>query len=175
MNKKIISGLTALPLMLASSMALADSGGGTINFSGTIITAPCNIVLTSAEQAVSFPEISNTYLNEGGMSDELPISIKLTGCSDTVSQSVNVTFDTTTPAGTSASQIAAGSTNAAIEILGDDGLPVDMKVAIDKGAVTDGDMSLDFTTRLVIATDAAPGSVTEGTFTATATFELTYA
>lgn len=163
-RKKLISAATIAAMMsavpvFAAPIATTDAGQGTIEFTGSVIDAPCSIVPNDQNIKVNLGQVSLKTLDAADKySSAVPVTINLTGCSfdapanggTTVQYSkVAVTFPgTNTPASGDATkgQIANDAPDAAenvsIQLLkGDAATPVDLT----KLSPTTGDIQLDTT------------------------------
>ncbi|MFZ4835153.1 fimbrial protein [Rouxiella sp. Mn2063] len=75
---------------------LADQGHGKINFTGSIIDAPCSIKPVGDKdgvQTVDLGSISNASLENGGTSAPQQFTISLENCSIKTAKTVKTTFD----------------------------------------------------------------------------------
>ncbi|EHE7040769.1 fimbrial protein [Salmonella enterica subsp. enterica serovar Newport] len=187
--------MSTVPAFAAAGdpIATTDAGQGTIQFTGSVIDAPCSIPPDSQNIQVNLGQVSlKTLSGADKTSSAVPVTINLTGCSfdepasgsTTVQYSkVSVTFpDAHTPEHGDATQgeIANSATNPAenvvIQLLQGDGTsPVDLT----KTSPTDGDIQLDTTSstnklqfyaRMMTITGAAKA----GSVGATVTYKLHY-
>ncbi|ENT3641911.1 fimbrial protein, partial [Salmonella enterica] len=85
-NNKIVLAMATAGMMCCTSAFATDipannAGGGTIEFTGSVIEAPCSIVPESQNIQVKLGQVSNKTLKSDGLtSSPQPIDIKLTGC-----------------------------------------------------------------------------------------------
>jgi len=95
-----IASAVVLTMGVASFGALADAGSGKVTFWGSIIDAPCSIKNGYGDQRIELGQISNTHLDNGGISTPRPFDIELENCSfdkdtttgDLLYNTVKVTF-----------------------------------------------------------------------------------
>ncbi len=76
--KKSLLSLTIIASMASTFVFAAPDG--TVNFTGEIINAPCNIDLENRLQAVDLGSISVANLKSGSSSTERDFALKLTNC-----------------------------------------------------------------------------------------------
>ncbi|WZB76745.1 fimbrial protein [Achromobacter insuavis] len=85
----LATATTAALLGPVAAFAVGEMGQGTINFTGTIIDAPCSIVAADTNMAIDLGQVALRDLKTvGAASAPVPIVIHLAGCS----------FDAVTPA-----------------------------------------------------------------------------
>ncbi|EEB8599917.1 fimbrial protein [Salmonella enterica] len=95
MRNKITLAMAVAGMMVAVPAFAVDipannAGGGTIEFTGSVIEAPCSIVPESQNIQVKLGQVSNKTLKSDGLtSSPQPIDIKLTGCEFDVTASQN--------------------------------------------------------------------------------------
>lgn len=94
-----IASAVVLTMGVASFAAQADQGSGKVTFWGSIIDAPCSIKNGYGDQRIELGQISNTHLDNGGISTPRPFDIELENCSfekdsngDPMYNTVKVTF-----------------------------------------------------------------------------------
>ncbi|EOG2872671.1 fimbrial protein, partial [Salmonella enterica] len=169
-----------------------DAGQGTIEFTGSVIDAPCSIVPESQNIKVSLGQVNLKRLDaESKHSDAVPVTINLTGCSFTEGDAgkpaklskVAVTFPgVRTPSAQAAKNgeivngASDGARNVVIQLLKADGTsPVDLSNATPP---TEGDIQLDATSSTnklqFFAQILATGTATAGNVGATVTYKLHY-
>ncbi|EHM1732034.1 fimbrial protein [Salmonella enterica] len=200
-RKTLLSAATLAAMMstvpaFADTISTTDAGQGTIEFTGSVIDAPCTIVPNDQNIKVYLGQVSLKRLDTADKySDVVPVTINLTGCSfdtptnqsDPVKYSkVAVTFpDAHTPTGGDATkgEIANAASNAAenvvIQLLqGDATTPVDL-TKTNPGASDTGNIQLDptsatsklqFYARMMTISGAAKA----GSVGATVTYKLHY-
>ncbi|EAR0766549.1 fimbrial protein [Salmonella enterica] len=188
-----IVGMMSTVPAFAAPIATTDAGQGTIQFTGSVIDAPCSIVPESQNIKVNLGQVSLKTLDAANKySSAVPVTINLTGCSfeapantsDPVKYSkVAVTFpDAHAPAGGDATkgEIANDAPDAAenvvIQLLQSD---ASTGVDLTKLSPTAGDIQLDTTSatsklqfyaRMMTLTGAAKA----GSVGATVTYKLHY-
>ncbi|EAV1203433.1 long polar fimbrial protein LpfA [Salmonella enterica] len=188
-----IVGMMSTVPAFAAPIATTDAGQGTIQFTGSVIDAPCSIVPESQNIKVNLGQVSLKTLDAANKySSAVPVTINLTGCSfeapantsDPVKYSkVAVTFpDAHAPAGGDATkgEIANDAPDAAenvvIQLLKSD---ASTGVDLTKLSPTTGDIQLDTTSatsklqfyaRMMTLTGAAKA----GSVGATVTYKLHY-
>ncbi|EFO7853568.1 fimbrial protein [Salmonella enterica] len=119
MRNKITLAMAVAGMMygtsaFATAISTTDAGQGTIQFTGSVIDAPCSIPPDSQNIQVNLGQVSlKSLASANSYSSAVPVTINLTGCSfdastppDTVKYSkVAVTFpDARTPKGGDASK-----------------------------------------------------------------------
>lgn len=197
-RKTLLSAATVAAMMstvpaFAAPIATTDAGQGTIEFTGSVIDAPCSIVPSDQNIQVNLGQVSlKTLSGADKTSSAVPVTINLTGCSfdepasgsTTVQYSkVSVTFpDAQTPAGGDATkgEIANSATNPAenvvIQLLKSDATtPVDLT----KLSPTTGDIQLDTTSstnklQFYARMMTISGAAKAGSVGATVTYKLHY-
>ncbi|EKS5646080.1 fimbrial protein, partial [Salmonella enterica] len=169
-------------------ISTTDAGQGTIQFTGSVIDAPCSIPSDSQNIQVDLGQVNLKRLDaENKHSDAVPVTINLTGCSFTEGDAgkpaklskVAVTFPgVQTPSAEAAKkngEIVNGAsdaaTNVVIQLLKADGTsPVDLSNATPP---TEGDIQLDATSSTnklqFFAQILATGTATAGNVGATVT------
>ncbi|EDU9608293.1 fimbrial protein [Salmonella enterica] len=188
-----IVGMMSTVPAFAAPIATTDAGQGTIQFTGSVIDAPCSIVPSDQNIKVNLGQVSLKTLDAANKySSAVPVTINLTGCSfeaptntsDPVKYSkVAVTFpDAHAPAGGDATkgEIANDAPDAAenvvIQLLKSD---ASTGVDLTKLSPTTGDIQLDTTSatsklqfyaRMMTLTGAAKA----GSVGATVTYKLHY-
>jgi type 1 fimbria pilin len=112
MKKNIIASLIpalavfSFPTVAAVNPVIAD--GGKINFTGSVVAAPCAVDNTTDGQTVTLGLVATNHLAaKGDSSPAVPFTIKLTGCDLT---SADIADPDTTASYTSASVIFNGTT-----------------------------------------------------------------
>ncbi|EIR8111970.1 long polar fimbria major subunit LpfA, partial [Salmonella enterica subsp. enterica serovar Kentucky] len=90
--KKVVFALSALAVVSTSAFA-AESGDGTIKFTGEIVDAPCVVSTDSQNQEVVLGQVKkNIFKAIGDKSVSKPFQIKLEDCDITSQTKVNVSF-----------------------------------------------------------------------------------
>lgn len=154
--------------------AATDVGHGAVNFSGSIIDAPCSITADTVNQDVPLGEVAAHALADGGTSTPADFKLKLTQCdTSTITNGMSITF-TGTADTTNADELAFGAgssaSGASIAITGPDGAVIPLGTASNPINLYDGDNTLNFQAYL----HGAGATVTPGTFTSVANFTLAY-
>lgn len=93
LNKTVLAAVMILGSVSATNAA--DSGSGTVTFSGAIVDAPCSIRSDTANQTVDLGQISNSALaanGQTGTSRPQPFTIVLEHCDNTTLRTVQTTF-----------------------------------------------------------------------------------
>lgn len=189
-----VVGMMSTVTAFADPIPTTDAGQGTIQFTGSVIDAPCSIAPESQNIQVNLGQVNLKTLDQKDKtSSTVPFTINLTGCSfeapanqDTAVQysKVAVTFPgTNSPAGgADKGKIANGATDAAenvvIQLLkGDATSPVDLSKLNPTAADADN-IQLDSTSATsklqFYARMMATGTATAGNVGATVTYKLHY-
>ncbi|EFP2796241.1 fimbrial protein [Salmonella enterica] len=197
MRNKIILAMAAAGMMCTTPAFAADAGGGTINFTGSVIEAPCSIVPDSQNIQVNLGQVSAKSLKTTGIaSSAVPVIINLTGCSFDTPESgktdikyskVAVVFPDAQAPETGDGTLTNGeiknmalgtsaASKVAIQLLKSDGsTPVDLT----KTTPTDGDIQLDTTSsgnqlKFFARMISVAGNATAGDVSAKVTYKLKY-
>ncbi|EHJ5407649.1 fimbrial protein [Salmonella enterica] len=201
-RKTLLSAATLAAMMstvpaFATTIPTTDAGHGTIEFTGSVIDAPCSIPQDSQDIKVDLGQVSAKSLATASNASSLvPVTINLTGCSfdaptgqDTAVKysKVAVTFPDAPAPETSDGTLtngeiknmvtdSSGAKKVAIQLLKSDAsTPVDLT----KTSPTDGDIQLDtssainklqFYARMI----SVAGGATPGDVKATITYKLHY-
>ncbi|EAN8328424.1 fimbrial protein [Salmonella enterica] len=188
-----IVGMMSTVPAFAAPIATTDAGQGTIQFTGSVIDAPCSIVPGDQNIKVNLGQVSLKTLDAANKySSAVPVTINLTGCSfeapatgeTTVKYSkVAVTFpDAHAPAGGDATkgEIANDAPDAAenvvIQLLQSD---ASTGVDLTKLNPTTGDIQLDTTSatsklQFYARMMTLAGAAKAGSVGATVTYKLHY-
>ncbi|EDM3689598.1 long polar fimbrial protein LpfA [Salmonella enterica subsp. enterica serovar Infantis] len=188
-----IVGMMSTVPAFAAPIATTDAGQGTIQFTGSVIDAPCSIVPGDQNIKVNLGQVSLKTLDAANKySSAVPVTINLTGCSfeapatgeTTVKYSkVAVTFpDAHAPAGGDATkgEIANDAPDAAenvvIQLLQSD---ASTGVDLTKLSPTIGDIQLDTTSatsklQFYARMMTLAGAAKAGSVGATVTYKLHY-
>lgn len=186
MKKIAKKSLFTKSLLTASLFALfpvsswaAETTGGTVNFTGSVVTSACAIGSGSASIDVQMGQVRTSTLAEPGSDSGTakPFSIVLEGCDTTVSKTAAVTFSGTQDAN-DPTTLAVGSNggagsaqNVAIRLYDEQGTVVKLGEATSAVALRNGDNTLNFSAKYY----SAKGAATAGDASAVATYTLTYA
>ncbi|MFX2611804.1 fimbrial protein [Enterobacter mori] len=168
MAKRYILGLSAASLLVMSSLASATDG--TVNFTGTVINAPCSIATESVDQTIDFGALSSVFLDGDNVSEMKPLTIKLIACDASVT-SASITFAGQSVTGATDELATAGTTGTAIQIT-NAGTPVTFGTPVTLGTITEGDNTLQFGATVKKATGVT--ATTAGDFTAVTNFTMVY-
>lgn len=188
-----VVGMMSTVTAFAESIPTTDAGQGTIQFTGSVIDAPCSIAPESQNIQVNLGQVNlKTLDKKDKTSSTVPFTINLTGCSfeAPAEQSAAVKYSkvavafpgTNSPAGGAGNgQIANGATDAAgnvvIQLLKGDGTsPVNLSkvpaaddtdnIQLDSTSATS---KLQFYARMM-----STGIATAGNVGATVTYKLHY-
>ena len=187
MIKSVIAGAVAMAVVSfgVNAALTTPQGQGRVTFNGTVVAAPCSISQKSADQSIDFGQLSKSYLEAGGVSKPMDLDIELVNCDITAFKkpsavggtakagTVKLAFtgpivaahsdelDTTGGTGTAIVVQAAGKN---VSFDGTEG---------DANTLKDGDNVLHYTA-IVKKSSANNAQVTEGAFSAVATFNLSY-
>ena len=172
--KKVIFALSALAVVSTSVFA-AQSGDGTIKFTGEIVDAPCVVSPDSQNQEVVLGQVKKSvFSNVGDKSTATPFKIKLEDCDISTDTSVDVSFngvgDADNPKMVSVSTEPGAATGVGIGIYDNKNTLVDMNTGKSTNTLQAGQTVLYYTASYV-ATKAA---VTTGYGNAEVDFNLTY-
>ncbi|HGU9825296.1 TPA: fimbrial protein [Enterobacter cancerogenus] len=200
MKKNILVSLIPALMMAGTAPAFADSvtvDGGKINFTGSVVAAPCAVDATSDGQTVVMGQVpANRLAGKGDASSAVPFTIKLTGCdlqgASTSAEagnaakaisytSASITFngatagDSTTLAISSAAS-GAGDTTSAAQNVGLQILQNNTPVTVDGSTATTaqkiyaGANEIPFSAAYVATADG----VVAGSANSTVNFQVTY-
>ncbi|EAA8949840.1 fimbrial protein [Salmonella enterica] len=110
-----------------SGVAMADdvANGGTINFTGTVVDAPCIVAQDSIDMSVDLGQTTVDYITKYGSSKPADVNINLTNCTlqgggtdNADITKADVTFDSsavdTSDAGLLANTNSAGATGVGV-------------------------------------------------------------
>jgi major type 1 subunit fimbrin (pilin) len=176
MKKNII--VATLVAAAAMTTASAFASDGTINFTGSVIDASCNVT-NAATGSLSVPmgQVSKSAFSAAGdTAAATKFTLKVTGCPTTTDGAVRVSFDGTSVSGNSSVLALTGAGTAGvasglgIQLSDATQAVVPLNVNSASYALTAGAADLDFVARY-IATAAA---VTVGSADATASFSIIY-
>lgn len=172
--KKAIFALSALAVVSTSAFA-ANSGDGTIKFTGEIVDSPCTVSTDSQNQEVVLGQVKKSVFTAvGDKSVAKPFEIKLEDCDITTNTKVNVSFagvgDTDNPKLVSVSTEAGAATGVGIGIYDNSNTAVDMNTGKSTMTLSAGQTVLYYTANYVATKD----TVTTGYGNAEVDFNLTY-
>lgn len=159
----------------------AMAADGEVKFTGTVVSAPCNISPGSARQTVDFGALNVKFLSDG-LTVRKGFEIELQNCSFPAPGGAGVAFVNRKVAVTfTGVQVAAAPTelktsggsqgSVAVQIEGPTGAAVTFGQAIPEVPLKPGENKIQF---VAIAKEANGETATEGTFEATTNFSLAY-
>ncbi|MBU9621387.1 fimbrial protein [Burkholderia multivorans] len=100
MKKPLLTAAALAVLSTSAFAAGANSGTGTINFTGEIVAGACGIDSGSDNQTVNLGKVpTNVFKQAGDKSTATNFDIKLTDCDTSVAQNAFFTFTGTSSAG----------------------------------------------------------------------------
>lgn len=196
MNKLTVASVAGL-LVTSSFAALAGTpsapvtvDGGKINFTGSLVTAPCSVDNgpTNDGQTVKLGQVStNHFAATGDTSTPVPFSIKLVGCDLSPDKTGNdaytsaaITFKGNTVAAKTTDLAVQGTEgasgeelakNVGIQILQNDtAVPVDGSAGTTKETIHVGNNEIPFTAQYIAEAD----TVSPGAANAAVDFSVTY-
>ncbi len=182
--KRYLSVLTLPFVALFSPGVFADVdpvtvNGGTVNFTGTIVDAPCVVSVNAESQTVALGQYrTDSFTGTGSVSSPVDFKITLADCSSETYTSAAVTFSGGTVSGNnmaltliSNNDGSSVAENVGIQILQDsETLAVDGSTASEAKNISDGTNSLAFQARFIALDD----TVTAGVANSSADFTITY-
>ncbi|MCF6691051.1 fimbrial protein [Raoultella terrigena] len=189
LNNKTLLALGVAALLPAGSSLAATASGGTVNFSGSVVTSACAISANSANIDVDLGEVRTATLAAAGSeaSTAKAFTITLEDCeiADTSAgteedpipaTTVAVTF-TGTPDSTDADGLAVGSNgssasaqNVAIRLYDEQGNVVRLGESAAPVELRSGSNTLNFSAKYY----SPQGNATAGDASAVATYTVTY-
>lgn len=172
--KRITLFLTVVALSLTASAAQAVDNN--LQFSGTLVSEPCELDPQTTDLRVDFKSIveKDLYLNTRTRSEAF--TINLLGCDTTQGNLATLTFrgteSTALPGKLAVDNTTAGI---AIGLENQDGSPLTLNQPSPEMTLAQGTNSLTFQAYVMGEPEAIQKqSIAPGEFTATATFEITY-
>lgn len=180
MNFKKMALVSAMGMVMFAGAANAatapvDQGHGKVNFTGSIIDAPCSLNNDSVDQTIKFDQVSNVKLSENGNtgeSDQKDIIINLENCTVATGATVVTTFTGAAGGQPKSLAITGSAKGASIIITDPKGEQVELGTATDPQGIQNGHNTLKFATYL--KGDGASAVIVPGTFTSVADFTLAY-
>ncbi|CAI1948726.1 Fimbria A protein precursor [Serratia fonticola] len=139
---KIVLGVSLALGMV--SFANADSGHGTVSFTGSIIDAPCSIDPQNVDQTVELGQISTSALENSGQSTPQNFTIKLTNCNVATLKSVSAKFTGAEGMTKGLLGITGTAKGASIGITDGAGKVIALNTATDVQNLQNGDHNLTF-------------------------------
>lgn len=172
--KKVVFALSALAVVSTSALA-AQSGDGTVKFTGEIVDAPCVISTDSQNQEVVLGQVKkSTFAAVGDKSVSKPFEIKLEDCDISTKTKVNVSFTGVADADNakliSVNTEAGAATGVGIGIYDNANKAVDMNTGKSTTTLAAGQTVLYYTANYV----ATKTAVTTGYGNAEVDFNLSY-
>ncbi len=161
----------AMVMGLMSADTMADTGAGTVTFTGTVSDAPCNIAAESVDQTVPFGLISKSYLNANNEVMK-NFDIKLEQCDTTVLKTAAITFYGPSSATGAELKTDGVAKNVAVRLASAGGNAITLGTAVESPMLGDTNI-LRFVAYAKKAAGAA-GDVTEGEFSSVADFRMSY-
>lgn len=168
-----------------SGVAMADdvANGGTINFIGTVVDAPCIVAQDSIDMSVDLGQTTVDYITKYGSSKPADVNINLTNCTlqgggtdNADITKADVTFDSsavdTSDAGLLANTNSAGATGVGVRLLTSEDAPLTLGTSSEVPLqVSSTEQTLVFHARMetIPGETLAPGSVA-----ANATYTIAY-
>ncbi|EBZ1028249.1 long polar fimbrial protein LpfA [Salmonella enterica subsp. enterica serovar Muenchen] len=205
MRNKIILAMAAAGMMCATSafattIPTTDAGNGTINFTGSVIDAPCSVSTDSQNINVILGQVSKNQLKSADeSSDPKKITISLLNCSFEAPSASNsdskqsekavtdyskVAVAFTTSGGLDAEALKKGeiantapapATNVVIQLLKSDGVsPVDLSSEPTQDDATQLNTASETNDLIFYARMLATGVATPGAVGASVTYKLKY-
>ncbi|AYO39790.1 fimbrial protein [Serratia sp. P2ACOL2] len=177
LNKIMMAAVVAFGM---SSMAHADEGHGKVNFTGSIVDAPCSITPETVDQTVNLGQVSNVALKDGGRSTPKNFQIDLENCTVETGKTVQVTFTGAKAQETNKNLLAitGSASGAGIAMTDTSGALVELGKAGTAQMVQNGNNTLQFSAYMQGLTAAGEGGtaidVVPGDFAAVTDFTLTY-
>ncbi|EBQ4838039.1 long polar fimbrial protein LpfA [Salmonella enterica subsp. arizonae] len=200
MRNKIILAMAAAGMMCASSAFAEDSGSGTINFTGSVIDAPCSVSTDSQNINVILGQVSKNRLKSANeSSDPKKITISLLNCSFEAPPAPVPNLKSTEKATTNYSKVAVAftpsvaldagalqkgeiantapspATNVVIQLLKSDGVtPVNLSSEPTQDDATQLNTASETNDLIFYARMLATGVATPGAVGASVTYKLKY-
>lgn len=179
MNKLFLA--TAMTVSLVNfAHAADDQGSGKVNFTGSIVDAPCSISSDSDGQTVSLGAVSNTVLKDGGKSEAAAFTIQLEQCDFSAGKNkVKTTFTGVVSAyatNTELLAISGDASGAGIGIKTYNGEQLSLGEASKSVQLVGANPTLSYQAYLQggLDGDGASVEIVPGPFTAVANFQLAY-
>ncbi|EAA4711711.1 fimbrial protein [Salmonella enterica] len=168
-----------------SGVAMADdvANGGTINFTGTVVDAPCVIAADSVDMSVDLGQTTIDYLNKYSSSKPVNVNINLTNCAlsgagtdDADITKADVTFNSsavdTSDKDLLANTDSAGAQGIGVRLLNGDGANVVLGTADEIPLqVSSSEQTLTFQADMENINSVA---ITPGAVAANATYTIAY-
>lgn len=165
--------IALLPFVFASGLACAAENAttGTINFSGSITSVPCEIDTAATDGTVTMAKVfANDFGAVGSTTGTTPFKIALKNCGD-ASNGATVTFTGTADSNNATAFKTTGTaTGVALQLIDDTGAPISYGAASKTYAIASGANTFNFSARYI----ATSATVEGGTADSQALFALTY-
>ena len=174
MIKSVIAGAVAMAVVSfgVNAAPTIPQGQGKVTFNGTVVDAPCSISQKSADQSIDFGQLSKSFLEAGGTSKPMDLDITAFKQGQAAKNGkVQLSFTGPQVTGQAEELATNGGTGTAIVVQAA-GKNVSFDgTAGDAYPLKDGDNVLHYT---ALVKKANGGTVSEGAFSAVATFNLSY-
>lgn len=176
-SKKIVP-LYALGIVMAmgSGIRSAQAIDNNLHFSGTLVSEPCNLDPQTSDILVDFGSIVDKYLYANARTKSIPFVVKLTDCDTSLGNKATLTFKgTENTALPGLLAVTGAATGIAIGMEASDGSALPFNAPTPEYTLAKGTNS--FTLGVYVQAEPlaiAQQTITQGDFTATATFELAY-
>lgn len=158
---------------IASSAMATD---GTVEFTGKIIDAGCEIDTAATDATVKLGEVAKTaFTAAGSNAATTEFKITLTNCpAELAGKPVSLKYDATPDASNNDYiQVTGGASGVAIQLLNDDATELPLGTASNSKNLADsGSTELNFFARYISTVDAS--AIVSGDANGTANFTLTY-
>ncbi|MEB7884613.1 fimbrial protein [Serratia fonticola] len=172
LNKFLVAAATLGLAANAFAGNVVSQGGGIIDFKGSIIVAPCSVDEKQTTKEVTFDQVSDSLLADGGQSAAKDIRIVLTGCNTEVKSNVRTTFGgTESRYNPELLGITGNAEGASIVLVHGSGERLKLGVPAPLVGLENGTNVLKFSTYLLGDTAA---NIKSGDFTSAATWSLAY-
>ena len=165
-----IAGLTNTPVVV---------NGGTVHFSGQVVSAACSVNASSSAMTVQMGQVRTlTLATNGATGNSVPFSIILDNCDTSVASNVSVAFKGTTVSGSPSILALSGSSNSSasnlgVQILDRSGTPVTFDGATwsAQNVLNNGRNYIPFVARYI---GVGSGGAVAGDASADANFSIQY-
>lgn len=176
-----VSVLKKIPLCTAILMAGASISNvqaldNNLQFSGALVSEPCNLDPETSDITVDFQSVVEKYLYLNARTQSIPFVVNLTGCDISLGNKVTLTFKGTENSALPGMLAVTGvATGIAVGMETPEGVALPFNQPTPAWNLTSGTNSF----KLMAYVAAEPAaiqnqSITPGDFSATATFELAY-
>ncbi|RKS85116.1 type 1 fimbria pilin [Orbus hercynius] len=171
LSNAIIGTLISASMVTSAMAATADSGSGSVKFTGSIISGACSIAPGSVEQTVELGSINKAVLENKGSSNPRAFTIELEDCDTTVANSVSITFSGNANTIDTTLLGISSSAGAAIQITDSNGTPIKLgEKTGETHKLQDGSNTLLFSAYVKGVGD----DINEGAFESISNFVLSY-